>query len=166
MRGPYHKAPMPEYRIIEDELESPAVIDLLAFHVAEAHTLSPENKVHAMPVERLRQPDVTFYSAREGDALAAVGALREIDATRGELKSMRAAPAYRGKGAGEAILRHLVAEAERRGYTWLGLETGMPAAFHPAQALYRKHGFVECDDFGDYLGDDFSMCMSRTLGPA
>jgi putative acetyltransferase len=157
---------MPEYRIIEDDLHGHAVVDLLAFHLAEMHSLSPACKVHALPVERLRQADVTFYSAWDGDALAAVGALREIDASRGELKSMRATPAYRGKGAGEAILRRLIAEAERRGYTWLGLETGRPVAWGPARALYRKHGFAECEDFGDYVGDDFSLCMSRPLGPA
>jgi putative acetyltransferase len=157
---------MPEYRIIEDDLQGPEVADLLAFHLAEMHALSPPCKVHAMPVERLRQPDVTFYSAWDGSELAAVGALREIDATRGELKSMRATPAYRGKGAGEAILLHLVAEAQRRGYTWLGLETGRPAAYLPAQSLYRKHGFSECEDFGDYIGDEFSLCMSRGLDAA
>jgi putative acetyltransferase len=157
---------VPEYRITEDDLQGQAVIDLLTFHLAEMHTLSPPSKVHAMPVERLRQPDVTFYSAWDGDALAAVGALREIDPTRGELKSMRAAPAYRGKGAGEAILLRLIAEARQRGYTWLGLETGRPAAYLPAQALYRKYGFAECEDFGDYVGDDFSMCMSLTLSAA
>jgi putative acetyltransferase len=157
---------MPEYRIIEDDLQGPEVADLLAFHLAEMHALSPPCKVHAMPVERLRQPDVTFYSAWDGEMLAAVGALREIDAGRGELKSMRATPAYRGKGAGEAILLHLVAEAQRRGYTWLGLETGRPDAYLPAQSLYRKHGFTECADFGDYIGDEFSMCMSRALDAA
>jgi putative acetyltransferase len=157
---------MTEYRITEDDLRGAAVIELLAFHLAEMHALSPACKVHAMPVERLRRGDVTFYSAWDGDALAAVGALREIDASRGELKSMRAAPAYRGKGAGEAILRHLVAEAERRGYAWLGLETGRPGAWGPARALYRKHGFAECEDFGDYVGDEFSLCMSRALPAA
>jgi putative acetyltransferase len=157
---------MPEYRIIEDDLQGPEVADLLIFHLAEMHALSPPCKVHAMPVERLRQPDVTFYSAWDGEMLAAVGALREIDAGRGELKSMRATPAYRGKGAGEAILLHLVAEAQRRGYTWLGLETGRPDAYLPAQSLYRKHGFTECADFGDYIGDEFSMCMSRALDAA
>lgn len=154
---------MKEYRIVEDDLTGQPVVDLLAFHLEEMHRLSPPCKVHAMPVERLRQPDVTFYSAWDGDRLAAVGALREIDATRGELKSMRATPAYRGQGAGEAILLHLVAEARRRGYTWLGLETGRPDAYIPAQTLYRKHGFTDCADFGDYIGDEFSICMSRTL---
>ena len=151
------------YRIVEDDLSGAEVIALLAFHLDEMHSLSPPCKVHAMPVERLRQPDVTFYSAWDNGRLAAVGALREIDAARGELKSMRATPDYRGKGAGEAILLHLIGEARRRGYAWLGLETGRPAAYLPAQGLYRKHGFAECADFGDYVGDDFSMCMDRAL---
>ena len=155
---------MPEYRIIEDDLTGAAVIDLLAVHLAEAQTISPASKVHAMPIDRLRQPDVTFYSAWDGDTLAAVGALREIDAGRAELKSMRAAPAYRGKGAGEAILRHLIAEAERRGFFWLGLETGRPHAFLPARSLYAKHGFAECENFGNYFSDEFSLCMSRGIG--
>ena len=154
---------MDGYRIVEDDLTGAAVTALLAFHLEEMHRLSPPCKVHAMPVERLREPDVTFYSAWDGEALAAVGALREIDAARGELKSMRATAAYRGKGAGEAILLHLMAEARRRGYRWLGLETGRPEAYRPAQNLYRKHGFAECEDFGDYIGDDFSLCMSRLL---
>jgi putative acetyltransferase len=76
---------MPEYRVIEDDLQGAAVLDLLAYHLAEMHSLSPPCKVHAMPAERLRQPDVTFYSAWDGEALAAVGALRRIDARRGEL---------------------------------------------------------------------------------
>ena len=154
---------MSGYRIIEDDLTGPEVIALLAFHLDEMHALSPPCKVHAMPVERLREGDVTFYSAWDGDKLAAVGALRAIDERRGELKSMRATPDYRGKGAGEAILLHLVGEARRRGYAWLGLETGRPEAYRPAQNLYRKHGFVDCEDFGDYVGDEFSMCLSRAL---
>ena len=154
---------MSDYRIVEDDLTGAAVTALLAFHLEEMHRLSPPCKVHAMPVERLREPDVTFYSAWDGENLAAVGALREIDGAHGELKSMRATPEYRGRGAGEAILLHLLAEARRRGYGWLGLETGRPAAYLPAQSLYRKHGFTDCEDFGDYVGDEFSMCMSRAL---
>ena len=151
------------YRIVEDDLGGAEVIALLALHLEEMHRLSPPCKVHAMPVERLREPDVTFYSAWDCDMLAAVGALREIEPGRGELKSLRAAPEYRGKGAGQAILHRLIDEARRRGYHWLGLETGRPQAWYEARCLYEKHGFKECADFGDYVGDEFSMCMDRTL---
>lgn len=154
---------MTAYRIVEDDLTGTAVAALLRFHLSEMHRWSPPESVHAMPIERLRAPDVTFYSAWDGDTLAAVGALKALDATRGELKSMRAAPEYRGKGAGKAILHHLLGEAQRRGYQWLGLETGRPEPFIPAQTLYRSHGFSECPPFGDYVSDDFSLCMSRPL---
>jgi putative acetyltransferase len=132
-------------------------------HLDEMYRWSPPEKVHAMPIERLREPDVTFYSAWDGSTLAAVGALKHLDAGRGELKSMRASPEYRGKGAGKAILLHLMAEARRRGYSWLGLETGVPEEFLAARRLYESHGFAECPAFADYVSDDFSMCMSRTL---
>lgn len=151
------------YRIVQDDLSSDAIVVLLEFHLSEVHRWSPACKVHAMPIERLRQPDVTFYAAWDGEELAACGALKELGPDRGELKSMRAAAEWRGKGAGEAILLHLMGEAERRGYSWLGLETGRPAEFLPAQRLYAKHGFTECEPFGDYVSDEFSLCMSREL---
>lgn len=158
---------MIEYRIVRDDLSRPEVADLLRLHLDEMHRWSPACKVHAMPLERLREADVTFYSAWDGEQLAAVGALKELGAQdgrlRGELKSMRAAPEYRGKGAGEAILLHLVGEARARGYTWLGLETGRPEQFVAARRLYEKHGFAECANFGDYVSDEFSLCMSRDL---
>lgn len=154
---------MPDYRIVEDDLAGPEVTALLALHLAEMHSWSPACKVHAMPLERLREPDVTFYSAWAGAELAAVGALKHLAPGRGELKSMRAAPAFRGQGAGEAILAHLLTEARRRGYSWLGLETGRPEPFLPARRLYEKHGFAECPAFGDYVSDAFSLCMGRAL---
>jgi len=154
---------MTTYRIVEDNLDGAEVAALLTFHLAEMHRWSPADKVHAMPIERLRAPDVTFYSAWDGDTLAAVGALKALDAGRGELKSMRAAPEYRGKGAGRAMLEHLMAEAAQRGYRWLGLETGRPEPFQAAQRLYAGYGFAECEPFGDYVSDEFSMCMEKPL---
>lgn len=154
---------MTSYRIIEDDLTGAEVAALLTFHLSEMHRWSPPESVRAMPIERLRAPDVTFYSAWDGQTLAAVGALKQLDPQRGELKSMRAAPDYRGKGAGKAVLEHMLAEAERRGYRWLGLETGRPEPFLPAHGLYTKYGFAECAPFGDYVSDDFSICMDRTL---
>ena len=154
---------MPSYSIRPDDLTSPEVLALLQFHLDEMHRWSPACKVHAMPAERLRAPDVAFFSAWDGDTLAAVGALKDLGDGRGELKSMRAAPAYRGKGAGRATLDHLIAQARNGGMTWLGLETGRPAEFAPAQALYAANGFTECPAFGDYVSDEFSLCMSREL---
>lgn len=154
---------MGEYIIREDDLSGPAIAALLRLHLDEMHAFSPPESVHAMPIARLRAPDVTFYAAWQGDTLAACGALKQLDATHGELKSMRADPDYRGKGAGKVILLHLIAVARQRGYTRLSLETGRPEPFLPARRLYESHGFAECPPFGDYVADDFSICLTRTL---
>ena len=152
-----------QFQIRLDDLTGPEPTALLQLHLDEMHQWSPPESVHAMPIERLRAPDVTFYSAWHGDSLAACGALKQIDPAHGELKSMRAHPDYRGRGAGKAILTHLLAEARARGYTRVSLETGRPAQFLPARRLYESHGFAECPPFGSYAADPFSICMTRVL---
>jgi putative acetyltransferase len=154
---------MHDYDIREDDLSGAAVAALLRLHLDEMHRWSPPESVHAMPIERLRAADVTFYSAWHGERLAACGALKQLDPLHGELKSMRADPAYRGKGAGKAILLHLLEEARRRGYARVSLETGRPEEFLPARQLYANHGFAECPPFGSYTADPFSICMTRAL---
>jgi len=154
---------MIDLRIAEDDLSGPEIAALLRFHLDEMHQWSPPESVHAMPIERLRQPDVTFYSAWDGVVLAGCGALKHLDDGHGELKSMRAAPDYRGRGVGKAILAHLLAEARARGYGRVSLETGRPKPFLPARRLYDAHGFVECPPFAEYVLDDFSLCMTRLL---
>nr|WP_281501121.1 GNAT family N-acetyltransferase [Erythrobacter sp. F6033] len=139
------------------------VLELLRLHLDEMHSWSPSCKVHAMPPERLREPDVSFFAVRDGEILAGVGAIKHLSETKGELKSMRAAPAYRGKGVGKLLLRHLIDIATSRGYSWIGLETGRPAPFLPAVRLYEAHGFAECAPFGDYISDEFSLCMEKHL---
>lgn len=146
-----------------DDLTGEAVLALLQFHLDEMHQWSPPESVHAMPAERLRQPDVTFFSAWDGDVLAGCGAIKHLSEGHGELKSMRAAPEYRGRGVGKALLLCLLEEARARGYARVSLETGRPEPFHPAHGLYRAHGFAECAPFGDYVSDDFSICMTREL---
>lgn len=150
-------------RIIEDDLGGEAIAGLLRFHLEGMQRWSPPGSVHAMPIARLRQPDVTFWSGWDGSELAGCGALKELAPAHGELKSMRVAPAYLGKGVGRALLLHLLAEARSRGYARVSLETGRPEPFHPAQNLYRAHGFIECPPFADYVADDFSLCMTREL---
>ena len=154
---------MPTFRITEDDLTGPAVAALLQLHLDEMHRWSPPGSVHALPLERLRAPDVTFYAAWHGAELAACGALKALGERHGELKSMRAAPAWRGRGAGRAMLEHLLSAARARGYTRVSLETGRPDEFLPAQRLYESHGFAECPPFGDYVADQFSIYMTRIL---
>ena len=154
---------MPDFTLRPDPLESKDVLDLLQMHLAEMHAASPVCKVHAMPAERLREDDVAFFAVREGSSLAAVGALKALDGQRGELKSMRAAPEFRGRGVGRALLDHLIAEARARGLSWLGLETGRTQEFADARRLYERYGFRECEAFDGYTSDDFSVCMGRSL---
>lgn len=154
---------MSPFAITPNPLESADVLDLLRLHLDEMFAASPADKVHAMPPERLREEDVTFYAVRSGGELAAVGALKALGDGLGELKSMRASPEFRGKGAGRALLEHLIAEARGRGYRWLGLETGRTVEFSDARRLYESYGFVECAAFNGYVSDDFSMCMEREL---
>lgn len=152
-----------DVRIVEDDLSGEAIRGLVAIHLAGMHANSPACKVHALPVEKLRQPGVTFYSAWVGEALAGMGAIRELDATHGELKSMRVASDWLGKKIGEALLLHLLAVARQRGFRRVSLETGQGPAFEPALGLYRKHGFVNCEAFADYVLDDFSQCLTLHL---
>lgn len=152
-----------DYRIAPDTPDSAEIAALLQMHLDQMHQWSPPESVHAMAADRLRQSDMTFYAAWNGDELAACGALKELDTEHGELKSMRAAPAWRGKGAGKAMLLHLLSEAKTRGYSRVSLETGRPEAFLPARRLYETHGFTECPPFANYVLDDFSICMSRNL---
>jgi putative acetyltransferase len=154
---------MPDYAIREDNLTGPEIAALLQLHLDAMHQWSPPESVHAMPIERLRQPDVTFYTAWNGEQLAACGALKQLDARHGEIKSMRADPAWRGKGAGKAILVHILDEARARGYTRLSLETGSTEEFEPARRLYASNGFGECGPFTGYGEDPFSIFMTRIL---
>lgn len=155
-----------DFHIIEDDLSGAEIQALIDLHLAEMHVWSPPCKVHAMPAQRLRESDITFWSAWDGERLAGCGALRHLDDGHGEIKSMRAAPEYRGRGAGRAILHHLLAEARRRGYGRVSLETGRAEPFLPAIRLYEAHGFRECPPFADYGTDDFSLCMTINLSAA
>jgi len=150
-------------RIVHDDLSGPGIAALIGDHLADMRRHSPPESIHALGLEKLRQPDVTFWSAWEGDELVGCGALRHLDATHGEIKSMRTAPAHRRKGVAAAMLHHLLDEARRRGYRRVSLETGSMAAFEPARQLYARHGFTSCGPFADYRPDPNSVFMTREL---
>jgi putative acetyltransferase len=120
--------------------------------------------VHALDLDQLRQPGVTFWSAWEGPLLLGCGALKELDPQHGEVKSMRTPAALRRRGAGRAILQHIVEVAHARSYTRLSLETGAMDAFQPAQRLYQSFGFRYCPPFGEYGEDPNSVFMTLQLG--
>ncbi|MGC3993221.1 MAG: GNAT family N-acetyltransferase [Propionicimonas sp.] len=151
--------------IRSDDLSGEATRRLISAHLDGMHALSPAESCHALDVDGLRDPSVTFWSAWVDGELAGIGALKQLDAQRGEVKSMRVDDRFRGSGVGRAILRHLVGEATRRGLTSLWLETGTSPDFAPAQGLYASEGFVHCGPFDGYVLDPHSVFMTRQLGP-
>ena len=150
-------------RVELDDPERPDVYALLEEHLRSMYQLSPPESVHALDVSRLKGPDITFWSVRDGDTLLGCGALKEIDPAHGEVKSMRTPQALRRRGAGRAVLIHILSEARRRGYKRLSLETGSMDAFLPAQKLYESFGFTYCGPFADYKPDPYSVFMTLTL---
>lgn len=146
-----------------DDLTGPEIATLLEEHLASMHIHSPPESVHALPIDQLRQPGVTFWSVWENGELLGCGALKELDPTHGEIKSMRTVSRHLRKGVAGAVLNHIIAEAKRRGYRRLSLETGSMAAFEPARQLYQRAGFTYCEPFGDYVDDPNSVFMSMAL---
>jgi putative acetyltransferase len=136
---------------------------LLEEHLAEMHRLSPPESVHALDVAALRRPDVTFWTAWSEGQLLGCAALKRLDASHGEVKSMRTATLHRRKGVARALLEHIVAEARRRAYRRLSLETGSLPSFEPARLLYESFGFTCCAPFGNYVDDPNSVFLTRTL---
>lgn len=150
-------------QIRRDDLRGAEVQDLLREHLQSMTLYSPAESIHALDVDALRRPEVTFWTVWESGTLLGCGALQELDAQHGEIKSMRTAAAHRRKGAAQAMLEHLIGEAKRRGYTRLSLETGSHPAFKPAHALYESKGFAFCGPFASYRPDPYSVFMTRTL---
>jgi len=146
------------------DLADARVIRLLEDHLADMFATSPAESVHALDVSGLSVPEVTFWTIGEGDDLLGCVALKELDPAHGELKSMRTDAAARGRGLGARLLEHVLAEANRRGYARLSLETGSEEFFRPARTLYAKYGFVECPPFADYVLDPNSVFMTLELG--
>src|SRR5688572_27687072 len=149
--------------IIVDDLSGREIQELLREHLRGMHLNSPPESVHALDLEGLRQPGITFWTVWDGGELLGCGALKELDAAHGEIKSMRTAAAHLRKGVARRMLAHILAEARRRGYRRVSLETGSGEAFVPAQRLYETFGFAYCGPFDGYAEDPFSVFMTLEL---
>jgi putative acetyltransferase len=150
-------------RIVVDDLTSEAIARFLEEHIRDMRSVSPPESKHALDLDGLRKPNITFWSVLDGDLIAGCGALKELDAQHGEVKSMRTAASHRGHGIGAMMLQHIIEEARRRGYIRLYLETGAMPFFTPARRLYARHGFVPCAPFADYKEDPNSVFMTLAL---
>jgi putative acetyltransferase len=154
---------MREAEISIDDPRAEDVRELLERHLEFANAHSPPEDVHALDVDALLDPAVTFFSSRLDGELLAVGALKQLDLRHAELKSMHTASAARGRGIGRAVLGHLIGVARDRGVARLSLETGSMAAFAPARSLYARAGFRPCEPFGDYGPSPKSTFMTLEL---
>jgi putative acetyltransferase len=150
-------------RIVEGDLRDPRVVDLLHIHLTSARAETAPGSAHALDLTGLQSPDISFWTIWDDETLVGVGALKRLSADHGEVKSMHTAQSMRGKGAGTAILRHIIVTARASGISRLSLETGSWEYFRPARAFYRSHGFVECPPFADYVLDPNSVFMSLDL---
>ena len=150
-------------QIKRDDLSGPEIRELLQEHLANMYLHSPPESVHALPIEGLRKPEITFWTVWENGELLGCGALKELDSQHGEIKSMRTAARHLRKGVAQALLLYITGEAARRGYCRLSLETGSMQAFEPARQLYARGGFIFCGPFADYVEDPNSVFMTKEL---
>lgn len=150
-------------KIVVDDLSSPQIEAFLTEHVEEMRSITPLESKHALDLDGLRKPDVTFWSVWDGDALVGCGAIKQLDAEHAEVKSMRTAGSRKRSGIASMVLEHMINEARRMGFTRLSLETGSADFFLPARKLYERFGFEYCEPFADYRLDPHSVYMTRTL---
>ncbi|QYR20929.1 GNAT family N-acetyltransferase [Paenibacillus sp. sptzw28] len=146
-----------------DDLNGSEVAALIGEHLQSMTLHSPPESIHALNLEKLKKPEITFWSAWEQDELLGCGALKELDGRHGEVKSMRTSSSHLRKGVAKRILEHIIEEAKRRGYQRLSLETGSMAAFDPARRLYASFGFQYCKPFAEYIEDPNSVFMTKEL---
>jgi putative acetyltransferase len=146
-----------------DDLKGAEVAQLLQEHHEDMLRHSPPESVHALDLSALRAPDVTFWCAWDDNKLAGCGALKALNKTHGEVKSMRTALSHLRQGVASEILKFIIDEAKKRSYSTISLETGAMAAFKPAQELYKRFGFSYCEPFGDYAADPYSVFMVKAL---
>jgi putative acetyltransferase len=146
-----------------DDLSGPEIALLLHEHLQAVALHSPPESIHALDLDALRKPEITFWSAWENAELMGCGALKELDARHAEIKSMRTASLHLRKGVAATLMRHILDEARRRSYQRLSLETGSMEAFAPAHRLYASFGFKLCGPFADYVEDPYSVFMTREV---
>jgi len=150
-------------RIQIDDLIGPEIHALLRQHLDDMAANSPPESIHALDLDELRRPEITFWAAWDNTSLMGCGAIKELTPVHGEIKSMRTSAQHLRKGVAAKLLEHILAEATQRSYQRVSLETGSMAAFYPAQKLYQRFGFIECEPFDDYRPDPNSIFMTLTL---
>ncbi|WP_438296032.1 GNAT family N-acetyltransferase [Streptomyces sp. HUAS TT7] len=150
-------------KIAVDDLSGPEIADFLDEHVRQMQSITPPESKHALDLDALRKPEITFWSVKDGGTLVGCGAIKRLDGSHAELKSMRTAPIRKRSGVASLLMEHIIAEATRMGFSRLSLETGTADFFLPARKLYEKFGFTRCEPFADYEPDPNSTFMTKKL---
>ncbi|MFJ8622182.1 GNAT family N-acetyltransferase [Kitasatospora sp. NPDC093550] len=150
-------------KIETDDLSGAEIAAFLEAHVRQLRAVSPPESTHALDLDALRRPGITFWSVRDDGVLVGCGAIKRLDADHAELKSMRTSPVRKRSGVATLLLEHILTEAKGMGYTRLSLETGTAEFFLPARRLYEKFGFTRCEPFADYRPDPNSAFLTRRL---
>lgn len=150
-------------RVVVDDLRGPRIAAFLEAHLEQMRATSPPESKHALDLDGLRRPEVVFWTLLDGEEVVGCAALKALDATHAEVKSMRTHPERRRQGLGALLLAHVVEQARLRGFTRLSLETGSAPFFAPARAMYARAGFVGCPPFADYVEDPHSVFMTLRL---
>jgi putative acetyltransferase len=146
-----------------DDLSGSEIAEFLAEHIREMKSVSPPESKHALDLEGLRKPEITFWTVWDDDRLIGCGAMKELDPDLAEIKSMRTTAADRGQGIASTLLQYILNEAKQRGYRYISLETGSMPFFEPARNLYAKYGFEYCEPFSTYREDPNSVFMTKKL---
>ena len=146
-----------------DDVNGSEIRELLQEHLLSMRRHSPPQSVHALDIEALRKPEITFWTVWESSELLGCGALKELDSQHGEVKSMRTSLLHLRRGVATNLLNHIIEKARRRGYSRLSLETGSMEVFEPARKLYANFGFTYCGPFADYVEDPNSVFMTKEL---
>jgi len=149
--------------IVVDDLSGPQIAAFLEEHIQEMRSITPLESKHALDLDGLRRPEITFWSVMDADTLVGCGAIKRLDAGHAEVKSMRTSSARKRSGIASLLLEHIVTEARRMGFTRLSLETGSAEFFLPARKLYEKFGFDYCEPFADYRPGPHNVFMTRVL---
>jgi putative acetyltransferase len=124
--------------------------------------LYPADSCYLLDIRELEAPGVSVVVARSGAEAVGMAALVERGDGTAELKRMFVLAGARGRGIASGILSTVEKTARDRAVTLLQLETGplQPEAI----GLYEKHGYRRIPNFGQYAGDEFSLCMEKELG--
>jgi putative acetyltransferase len=150
-------------KIIVNDLSGPEIAAFIDDHVQDMRAITPLESKHALDLDGLRKPDVTFWSVHDGDTLVGCGAIKRLSADHAEVKAMRTDPSRRRSGIAALLLEHIIAESRRMGFTRLSLETGTAEHFAAARKLYERFGFAYTEPFADYTVDPHSTYMTRAV---